>query len=137
MSATAQFLALSSVLTGEEELDAAVGESFRVRLDSSYQQDLAALLQAFDGIADSQDVAGELQTLLDEKLGMARVAKELITVWYTSQFTRLDGTTDAPKSPDEYQAGVLWKVIRAHPPAVSSGPYGYWAEHPDYAASED
>jgi hypothetical protein len=135
MSAAAQFRALSGVLTGEAELDATVSEGYRARIGRAYADDLAALLTAFEGIANHPDVAGELKAMLDQRPAFAKVAKELITVWYTSQFTKPDGSTDGPENVDQYRSALLWTVIKAHPPAVSSGPYGYWAHHPDQIAS--
>jgi hypothetical protein len=65
-------------------------------------------------------------TELEQHPDQAEVARQVVTVWYTSQFTKPDKSTDPPGDVNQYRSALLWEVIRAHPPAVSAGPYGYW-----------
>jgi hypothetical protein len=34
-------------------------------------------------------------------------------------------------SPEQYFRGMMWSVIRAHPPALSGGYFGYWRYPPE------
>lgn len=135
MSDTDDFLALSKLLTGEDELDPTLAEAYRRRLERFYGDDLKALLGAFHEVAGGPDAGTELTKVLDQSGRTAIVAKELITIWFTSQFTRPDRSQDGPEDAGQYRSSLLWKVIRAHVPAVSDGPYGYWEHHPDAAGA--
>jgi Membrane bound FAD containing D-sorbitol dehydrogenase len=125
------FRSLSSVLTGEDVLDTALSEEYRARLQRVYSLDLNALMSTFSNLDPCSDVVVELDRLLDQNSTLANVARQVIKVWYTGQFTEPDGTTiDGPKTPDQYRSGLLWKVIQAHAPGYTNGTYGYWATAP-------
>jgi Membrane bound FAD containing D-sorbitol dehydrogenase len=127
MTDAEDFLAVSRILTGERELPEGVAEAYRARLDRAYPAPMTALLEEFRKLPHEGNRGDHLEAALEQKPELVALAKELITVWYTSQFTLADGKTqDGPGSVEEYRSGLLWKVIQAHPPGVSAGPYGYW-----------
>ncbi len=126
MSSTDDFFALSQVVTGEESLDRDVSDAYFKRIRSAYPDALPALLTTFRDLAGSPDLGDALLAQLAQHKDQADVARQLVTVWYTSQFTRPDKSTDPPGDLIQYRSALLWKVIRAHAPAVSDGPYGYW-----------
>ena len=125
------FRSLSSVLTGEDVLDATLSEEYRARLQRVYASDLDSLMSTFSGLNSCSDIVAELDRLLDENPTLANIARQVIKVWYTGQFTEPDNTTiDGPKTPEQYRSGLLWKVIQAHAPGYTNGTYGYWATAP-------
>jgi hypothetical protein len=119
------FFALSKLLTGEESLDRAVSDAYLGRIKSAYPA-LSPLLKTFRDLAGTPDLGDALLTELEQHPDQAEVARQVVTVWYTSQFTTPDKSTDPPGDVNQYRSALLWQVIRAHPPAVSTGPYGYW-----------
>jgi hypothetical protein len=124
------FRSLSSVLTGEDVLNATLGEEYRARLERVYASELDTLMTTFSDLASCPDRVVELDRLLDQNQTLANVARQVIKVWYTGQFNEPDGTIDGPKTPEQYRSGLLWKVIQAHAPGYTNGTYGYWANAP-------
>lgn len=135
MTDTADFLALSELLTGEPQLDPALADAYQQRLTTVFAADLPRLISAYRSASATDDPAATLQAAMDADTALARVARETITVWYTAQFTRPDNTVDPPATPGQYRAGLVWKVIQAHPVSAAPTPpapsgYGYWTQHP-------
>ncbi|NJM75646.1 MAG: hypothetical protein HC852_07520 [Acaryochloridaceae cyanobacterium RU_4_10] len=125
------FRSLSSVLTGEDVLDATLSEEYRARLQRVYASDLDILMSTFSNLDPCSDVVAELDRLLDQNPTLANIARQVIKVWYTGQFNEPDDTINGPKTPEQYRSGLLWKVIQAHAPGYTNGTYGYWATAPD------
>jgi hypothetical protein len=125
----ANFLGLSRVLTGEEGLDERLASQYFDRLRAVYPSELDQLVVAFAAIAGELGVAARLEELLDANPTLAKIARQVITVWFTSQFTRPDGRPDAGTA-EQWKSGLLWRVIHAPAPAAVPGPYGYWADRP-------
>ena len=122
------FLKLSCVLTGEKKLDGARGERFRVRLTVHYGDLLTSFVNAFKALPNSKE--SDVRALLEREPQYNVVARAIVWVWYTGQFKTAYELDDAPQTPDEYAAGLLWKVIRAHPPGFKAGGFGSWAKQP-------
>jgi Membrane bound FAD containing D-sorbitol dehydrogenase len=123
------FLALSRVLTGEEGLDEDLAGQYFDRLHAVYPSELDQLVAAFAGIPAEPGVAARLKELLDANPTLAKIARQIITVWFTSQFTRPDKQSDAGTA-EQWKSGLLWRAIHAPVPAAVPGPYGYWADRP-------
>ncbi len=126
MSQADDFFALSQLLTGEESLNRDVSTAYLGRIGSAFPVALPLLLATFRGLAGKPDPGDALLSDLAQHPDQAELARQVVTVWYTSQFTKPDKSTDPPGDLNQYRSALLWKVIRAHPPAVSAGPYGYW-----------
>jgi len=123
------FLGLSRVLTGEEGLDEGLAGQYFDRLHAAYPSELDSLVAAFAAIPAQLGVAARLKELLDADPRLAKIARQVITVWFTSQFTRSDGRPDVGTA-EQWKSGLLWPVIHAPAPASVPGPYGYWADRP-------
>jgi len=122
------FLGLSRLLTGEE-LNEQLATEYHDRLHAQYPDQLAGLVQAYSEVAAEPDVAARLRERLDADPPLATMAKETIKIWFTSQFARPDGKTDAGPA-THWKAGLLWRVIHAPVPATGPYPYGFWADPP-------
>ncbi|MCY0929454.1 sugar dehydrogenase complex small subunit [Streptomyces sp. H27-H1] len=132
MTDSADFVALSELLIGEPSLDTSLADAYRGRLTGAYPADLPRLLDAYRAAATQPDPAAALTAALNADTALARVCRETITVWYTAQFTRPDGSQDAPGTPAQYRSGLVWQVIQAHPISAAPVPggYGSWSQHP-------
>ena len=58
------------------------------------------------------------------------VAKQIVNIWYFSQFK----PNDDPKAPlldgGYYELGAIWPLIKAHPIGFSNQRTGYWSDPP-------
>lgn len=148
------FIALSSVLVGERNMDRGLAEKYLDRLlkapvpDEPMDKRVEALLSTFreirDGGGDLDE--GVRQRIINDDM-LAPVARQIIFLWYTSAFlvrsvkpdTAVNLETGRPDtsttlqfgSPEQYFRGLMWSVIRAHPPALSGGYFGYWKYPPE------
>ncbi len=125
------FVALSRILTGEEELDSTLANQYLQRLKAQYPTQMQGILDAFAEIASNTFPPAILeikQRVLDNR-DLQPVAKQIINIWYTAEFIGADGK---PKqgSQAQYYSGLLWKVIKAHAPTHSTEDYGYWQTPP-------
>ncbi|MHB9863451.1 hypothetical protein [Streptomyces sp. YIM S03343] len=115
-------------------MDAQRANDYRLRLTAAFPADVPRLIAAYRTAASQADPGKALVDAVNADPALARVTRETIAVWYTAQFTRPDGKPDAPGTPAQYQDGLIWPVIKAHPPAAPQPPapsgYGYWTDHP-------
>ena len=140
------FLALSSELTGYEALDKELAEEYYDRIKKEFGAErLSEVLEAFkDGgglsrvFTPKDDKAAEKERAKRTWL----VAKEIIILWYMSQFgIPKRGEFDEagnqkyaelpPETAEQYFRGLFWPTIRAHPLGLSGGYFGYWRYPPE------
>jgi Membrane bound FAD containing D-sorbitol dehydrogenase len=125
------FLALSQLLTGDHKLKPKLAEEYEKRLRKHYDTELTALLTKFDPLPESERTEEKLLKFLNQDKESARMARHVIALWYTAQFTAPDGRADSPKTEEQYESSLLWQVIKAHPPGHTNNPeYGHWAKKP-------
>ena len=148
------FTALSSVLIGERNLDGELARKYLDRLlaapvvGDAMGQRVEALLNTFREIRDG---GGDIEEGVRERIvnddALAPLARQIIYLWYTSAFlVRVTKKPEATNfetgkpdsnttlqfgSPEQYFRGLMWSVIRAHPPALSGGYFGYWRYPPE------
>ncbi|WBO69534.1 hypothetical protein [Streptomyces camelliae] len=103
MTTADDFRAVSELLTGECPLGAQLSDAYQQRLKAAYPADLTGLIDACRAATGQTDPAAALPERLDVDPALARVARETIALWYTSQFTRPDGTLHTPGSPQQGQ----------------------------------
>lgn len=128
-----KFIALSRVLTGEEELNETLADQYLKRLKDEYSAQLQGILDAFSAIAagtssPSSAIFEIRKGILDNK-DMQSAARQIISIWYTAEFVGKDGSAKGGTQA-QYYSGLLWKVIKAHPPTFSTEGYGYWQTPP-------
>lgn len=124
----ADFMKVSRTLTGmplASLQDIRLGREYLVRFSKLNvpEIDLRKLIAAHDQTADA---------IMNDK-DIRAAAEQLIYLWYLSAFFL--NTTVGPAwvygTTDQYEQGVLWKVIGAHAPMMPMKPF-----HPDYWARE-
>ncbi len=148
------FIALSSVLIGERKPDRELAQEYLDRLLAApvagdpMLKRVQVLLNKFREIRDGGgDIdEGVRQRIINDD-ALSPVARQIIYLWYTSAFLvrsvkpdmmvnletgRPDTSTTLQfGSPEQYFRGLIWSVIRAHPPALSGGYFGYWRYPPE------
>ncbi len=140
------FLELSALLTGLDKdlqlnlvkkiLNAPASEQYRRLLTASFPIKLAALLDAYRGLAsvipkpaiDDTLLAAFKATpaFLDKDTEF--VARQIVNIWYFSQYR--ETPTGAFLDGGFYERGFAWPLIKAHPIGFSDQPFGYWALKP-------
>jgi len=130
-----RFIVLSRILTDEKKLDRKLAQQYFDRLNTQYAAGMQDLLKAFDAVmADKYapfEVKRRIVELKDDKGNFKFLAlvQQIISIWYTAEFVGSDGKPN-PGTQEQYYSGLLWKVIRAHPPTYSTQSYGYWKKPP-------
>ncbi len=125
-----KFADLSTILTGEKKLDKALAGQYLARLKAQYPAQMQTLLKTFGEIAADKYLNFEVKRRLVDDKTLAPLTQAIIGVWYTSEFTAPDGKTPSTGTQEQFYSGLLWKVIRAHPPTHSTLKYGYWTKPP-------
>ncbi|MBD1895504.1 sugar dehydrogenase complex small subunit [Coleofasciculus sp. FACHB-129] len=128
------FVALSSVLTGEHKLDRNLADQYMQRvLQEPVGNQLENLLKLFYEIqSEGDDIVGKIRKQIIENSTLGPLAKQIIILWYTSGFPEADGKTWRFGSPEGYFSSLMWSIIQAHPPGLSGGYFGHWKYPPDY-----
>jgi len=132
------FLALSRILTGVEELDADLGRQYFDRLNSGpWSPSLSEILNRFQESRGETDVIDRVKKLIVADDSLRPTVCQIILLWYTSTVQDNFGM-QPPASPvmrfgtqEEYFSGLAWAIIGAHPPGLSGGYFGHWRYRPD------
>ena len=123
------FLALSRILTGVEDLDEELGRQYLDRLASSpCDPFLRQILDHFRGFRDDENVAERVK---QEILGDGKLRPtvcQIILLWYTSAMRDSESATLALRygTQEAYFSGLVWNIIGAHPPGLSGDYFGHW-----------
>lgn len=134
------FLALSRILTGVENLDAELGRLYLDRLTKSpLEPFVRQILERFRGLKSDETIAQQVkeQILGDDMLRPA--VGQIVLLWYTSAMRDNQGTPIALRygSQEEYFSGLAWPIIGAHVPGLSGGYFGHWRYRPDNEPEKD
>ena len=135
-----EFLALSRILTGVDNLDAELGLRYLDRLTSTpFEPFLRQILERFRGLRDDQTRADRVkeQILADDAL--RPTVCQIILLWYTSAMQDNLGTPVMMRygTQEEYFSGLVWPVVGAHVPGLSGGYFGHWRYRPDNEPREN
>jgi hypothetical protein len=138
------FIELSALLTGlyepllndaeDRALNAPVAEEYARRIKGTFLQKFSTLLDAYKALAavDPKPPIDDMllaalqatQAFKDNEL----VAKQIVNVWYFSQFNDETGTRLIDGG--FYERGAVWPIVKAHPIGFSTQLHGYWARVP-------
>jgi hypothetical protein len=133
------FMVLSRVLTGVEDLDVSLGRQYLDRLVSSpLQLQLSAILERFREFKKDEKLVEQVKAKIVEVDSLRPTVCQIILLWYTSTVQdNLGIGPPAPSlsfrygTPEEHFSGLVWKIIGAHPPGLSGGYFGRWRYRPD------
>jgi hypothetical protein len=119
----AQFLALSSILTGFEELNPTLGRVYLESLQSGQHADALAALYRVAG-ATSIEALERAGVFADEQT--RATADTIAEYWYTGVYTK-----DGEQTVATYVDALVWRAIYTKPNTIC-GPYtGFWQEPPE------
>ena len=123
-----QFLALSSVLTGVENLDPGLGEIYLAALWAGAQSG-PSIADVYSAASSGSNLPQDLDTLEQggffEQEGIGDLANSIIEMWYTGTY-QLDGETYVATFVD----ALAWKVLSFTKPLTICGNFGFWSEEP-------
>jgi len=137
------FMELSALLTGlydpllndseDRVLNEPIAKEYARRLRGTFPVMFSALLDAYKALATVAPKPPIDDALLDKLRAIQAfkdneiVAKQIVNVWYFSQFNDETGTLI---DGGFYERGVVWPVIKAHPIGFSTQLHGYWTREP-------
>ncbi len=140
------FLELSALLTGlyrqlsedteERDLNKPIAEEYARRLKGTFPKAFPELLGAYKALADVTPKPPVDDALLDQLRATQAfkdnevVAKQIVNVWYFSQFKAEDKETAPLIDGGFYELGQVWPVVGAHPIGFSTLLHGYWTGKP-------
>jgi hypothetical protein len=134
------FLQLSQLLTGVDKLDRNIArEYYHEYLQQKFGIYLDELIGIYQRAVAAQQKPLNQKKVIDEVVARIKndqqvlhVAKQVVRVWYISQFKESsDPSINTEIYAGHWREGILWDVIKAHPPAYSDKPHGYWAHPPE------
>jgi len=138
------FMELSAVLTGLPDITNGQDKPLRAPVAAEYARLLRGVFaDRFDKLIALYKTlaAGDPKPPLDDAL-LARlrndqdfkdnevVAKQIVNIWYFSQFKPSDEPTAPLFDGGFYEFGAIWPLIKAHPIGFSDPRTGYWSEPP-------
>jgi len=133
------FMALSRVLTGVNELDDDLGRQYLNRLSSgTFQPELRKALDQFHKLRKGATLAQQVKDKIVAADDLRGIACQIVLLWYTSLMQDNLDLQNPPASPSfsygtqrQYFSGLAWRVIGAHPPGLSGGHFGHWRYRPE------
>jgi|SRR5829696_3056202 len=140
------FMELSALLTGiyrivvdptERALSEPTADEYWRRLVAAFPDRLPKLLDAYQRVAPgplTPQIANSVLQRLRAEPGFAAhgfVAKQIVSIWYFSQFTAVENDPLAPHLDGGFfERGHVWSIIKSHPIGFSDQPHGYWTQQP-------
>jgi len=128
------FLALSRILTGVENLDVELGRQYLDRLTSTpFEPLLRQMLERFRGLKSDATLADQVKQQILGSDALRPTVCQIILLWYTSAMRDNLNTPSVMRfgTQEEYFSGLAWSVIGAHVPGLSGGYFGHWRYRPD------
>lgn len=132
------FIAMSSALTGTQELDRRIAGQYLDRISQDTEGGkLDDLLRVFREIiqATGGDTTEAIRQRIMNDDALGPLAQQIIVLWYTSALHSQDDKGnhqfDFPADPNQYFSGLVWGAIRAHPLGLSGGYFGHWKYPPE------
>jgi hypothetical protein len=117
-----QFLALSSLLTGVDNLDPGLGQIYLQALAAGAQPG-STLSDVYSAASSGSNLPQDVQTLQQsgffQQPGVGDLADTILTLWYTGVY-QLDGQDTVAT----YVDALSWKVLHFTKPATTCGHFG-------------
>jgi hypothetical protein len=141
------FIELSALLTGlydqlvndqeDRALNGPIAREYARRLLGTFPGKFPELLNAYKSLAEADPKPPKDDNLLADLRKTEAfknnefVAKQIVNIWYFSQFTAVKNDPHAPHLDGGFfERGHVWSVIKAHPIGFSDQPHGYWTQEP-------
>lgn len=140
------FMELSALLTGlyeqlsenteYRELNKPVAEEYARELRGAFPTELQKLLNAYKELAKVDPKPAIDDELLDKLRATQAfkenvvVAKQIVNIWYFSQFKEKDDKNAPLIDGGFYEYGKVWPLVKAHPIGFSTRLHGYWTSEP-------
>ncbi len=138
------FMELSALLTGLYEINNLQDSPLRRPIAAEYARllrgvfadrfdKLIGLYKAFAAENPKPAIDDQLLARLREQQDFKDtevVAKQIINIWYFSQFRPSDDPKDPLVDGGFYEFGAVWPLIKAHPIGFSDRRTGYWSDPP-------
>lgn len=130
------FLSLSKILTGREDLNSSLCQQYLDRLNVALEAEVSQVLAKYRALAETNTAPIEIGRTILAETALRPVVSQIILLWFTS------ATQDPPATPpagvvlrygsqEAYFSGIGWRVIGAHVPGLSGGYFGHWRYRPD------
>jgi hypothetical protein len=137
MDMVEDFVALSRILTGVEDLDRLQAQTYLDRLNSIPDGlQVKAAIARYRTLADTGAAPLDIGRTILADISLRAAVTQIVLVWFTSATmdtppTATSGpvlryTTDAA-----YFSGLVWRAIGAHVPGLSGGYSGHWRYRPE------
>jgi hypothetical protein len=129
-----EFLELSRILTGVENLDRELGEQYLERLIGGTEQPLIQqILERFRKLKTEESVRERVKHEIVGDAKLRPAVCQVILLWFTS------ATFEKEIAPinlhfgnqEEYFSGIVWALMGAHVPGLSGGYFGHWRYAPE------
>ncbi len=130
------FIDLSRILVGINELKAELGRKYLDRLMSSpFGPQVEEILSKFHPLKQDAgaNVVEEVKSKILTEDALRPAISQIILLWLTSAMWQNSGTSINLRYGDqeEYFSGLAWSLIGAHPPGLSGGYFGHWRYRPE------
>jgi hypothetical protein len=128
------FLALSRILTGVQNLDAELGRQYLYRLASTpFEPVLRQILERFRALKDDDTRVNQVKREIVANDMFRPTVCQIILLWYTSAMRDNLATPLVMRygTPEEYFSGLAWRIMGAHVPGLSGGYFGHWRYRAD------
>lgn len=123
-----QFLALSSVLTGVDNLDPGLGQIYLEALRTSAQSG-STLAEVYSAASSGSNMPQDLDALQQggffDQEGIGSLADKIIEIWYTGTYSAGEETHVVT-----YVDALAWKVLHFTKAPTTCGHFGFWSEEP-------
>jgi len=130
------FCKISKLLTGESHLDPSLAELLLTRLQHTSESKKSldrlwgALASIEVGLSNGEDSSDLINRSILADDDLRRLAGMIIILWFLGDVRTVDDAP-LPGTPREHFEALFWRIIHAHPPALSGGYFGHWAYPPD------
>ena len=134
------FLALSRILTGVDQLNAELGRQYLDRLSGSPIQPIVQkVLTSFHELKKDKDLSAQIQKQIVANAEFSPALCQIVLLWFTSTlwdnpvFPFIPGTSVNLRygTQEEYFSGLAWQIMGAHVPGLSGGYFGHWRYRPE------